>query len=235
MAADWPARPIERRTAAASRTRSWPSTRARPASGSSSVVRMRKAVVLPAPFGPRRPSTVPCGTDGSMPRSARTSPNDLVNPSTKIAGAELVGDTCPPVQTASHICGTAPRTYRPPCCTATEKPSRLSPNPQTLPTERRINCLQLGNYVNNSRLDYTVADLTTGTSSFATTQPINTRYGFGGGFFGDYTDIAVGPDNAFHALWTDTNNVQAVTWFYGLQFVPTPIHQQDVATASGNF
>src|SRR5579859_2720444 len=99
----------------------------------------------------------------------------------------------------------------------------------------RINCLQLGNYVNNSRLDYTVADLTTGTSSLATTQPINTRYGFGGGFFGDYTDIAVGPDNAFHALWTDTNNVQAVTWFYGLQFVPTPIHQQDVATASGNF
>jgi hypothetical protein len=34
------------------------------------------------------------------------------------------------VQTASHICGTAPRTYRPPCHTATEKPSGLS-HPQT--------------------------------------------------------------------------------------------------------
>jgi hypothetical protein len=68
-----------------------------------------------------------------MPRSARTSPNDLVNPSTKIAGPELVCDTYPPVRTASHICGTAPRTYRPPCHTATEKPSGLS-HPQTLPT-----------------------------------------------------------------------------------------------------
>jgi hypothetical protein len=101
--------------------------------------------------------------------------------------------------------------------------------------EGRINCLQLGNYVDNSRLDYAVADLTTSTSNFVTTHPINTRYGFGGGFIGDYTDIAVGSDGAFHALWTDTNNVQNVVWFYGLQFVPTAIHQQDVATFSGNF
>ena len=59
MAADWPDRPISRRTAAASRTTSRPSTRARPPSGCSSVVRMRTAVVLPAPFGPSTPSTVP--------------------------------------------------------------------------------------------------------------------------------------------------------------------------------
>jgi hypothetical protein len=68
-----------------------------------------------------------------------------------------------------------------------------------------------------------------------TTNPINTRYGFGGGFIGDYTDIAVGSDDVFHALWTDTNNQQSVVWWYGYQFVPTPIHQQDVVTASGNF
>ncbi len=91
MAADWPASPIERRTAAASRTTSWPSTTACPASGSSSVVRMRTAVVLPAPFGPSTPSTVPRGTDRSIPRSARTSPNDFVKPSTRIAGPELAG------------------------------------------------------------------------------------------------------------------------------------------------
>ena len=37
------------------------------------------------------------------------------------------------------------------------------------------------------------------------------------------------------ALWTDTNNKQSVVWFYGFEFVPTPINQEDVATASGNF
>ena len=68
-----------------------------------------------------------------------------------------------------------------------------------------------------------------------TTHPINSRYHFGGGFIGDYTDLAVGSDNTFHALWTDTNNVQQVQWWYGFEFVPTNVHQQDVVTASGNF
>jgi len=67
------------------------------------------------------------------------------------------------------------------------------------------------------------------------TQLINTRYGFGGTFFGDYTDIAAGSDNVFHAFWTDSNNEQTVVWFYGFQFVPTLIHQQDVVTGSGSF
>ena len=101
--------------------------------------------------------------------------------------------------------------------------------------EGRINCLMLGNYVNNTRLDYDVVDVTNRTAQLVTTHPINSRYGFGGGFFGDYTDIAVGSDNVFHALWTDSNNVQTVTWFYGLQFVPTATHQQDVATGRGSF
>src|SRR5580704_17825013 len=113
MAADCPDRPINRRTAAASRTTSRPSTRARPPSGSSSVVRIRTAVVLPAPFGPRTPSTVPRGTDRSMPRSARTSPNDLVRPSTRMAGPVFICVTTLSSR-AGHLVGVArrPRTYR---------------------------------------------------------------------------------------------------------------------------
>ena len=65
------------------------------------------------------------------------------------------------------------------------------------------------------------------------THPINTRNGFGGGFIGDYTSVAVGSDNMYHALWTDTNNKQTVVWFYGFEFVPTLINQEDVVTASG--
>ena len=103
------------------------------------------------------------------------------------------------------------------------------------PPVGRINCLALDNYINNARLDYVVTDLTTGITQTVTTHPINTRYQFGGGFIGDYTGIAVGSDNAFHAVWTDTNNVQTVVWWYGFQFVPTQVHQQDIVTASGNF
>jgi hypothetical protein len=103
------------------------------------------------------------------------------------------------------------------------------------PPVGRINCLALGPYINNARLDYVVTDLTTGVTKTATTHPINTRYHFGGGFIGDYTDIAVGSDNTYHALWTDTNNVQTVVWWYGFQFVPTSVHQQDVVTRADNF
>lgn len=97
----------------------------------------------------------------------------------------------------------------------------------------RITCTTLGAYINNTRLDYVVADLAT--TKTVSTLPINTRYGFGGGFFGDYTDLSVGSDRTFHALWTDSNNEQTVTWFYGTEFVPTPIHQEDVVTAKGKF
>jgi hypothetical protein len=98
----------------------------------------------------------------------------------------------------------------------------------------RIDCLQLGPYINNARLDYVVTDLST--THVVTTHPINSRYGFGGGFFGDYSDIAVGSDNTFHAFWTDTNNQQAVDWWYGFEFAPGTItNQQDVVTSAGNF
>src|SRR5438034_128968 len=103
-----------------------------------------------------------------------------------------------------------------------------------LPPVGRITCDFLGPYIHNTRLDYVVRDLS-GTTNAVNTQHINTRYGFGGGFFGDYTDIAAGSDNFFHAFWTDSNNVQNVVWWYGFEFVPTAIHQQDVVTGSGNF
>jgi hypothetical protein len=99
----------------------------------------------------------------------------------------------------------------------------------------RINCLALGSYIHNARLDYIVTDLTTQVTQTMTGNPINTRSQFGGGFIGDYTQIAVGSDGTFHAVWTDTNNQQSVVWWYGFQFVPTTINQEDIATASGNF
>ena len=101
------------------------------------------------------------------------------------------------------------------------------------PPEGRINCLTLGNYINNARLNYYVTNIGSGAVQKASTHPINTRNGFGGGFFGDYTDVAAGSDNVFHAFWTDSNNKQNVVWFYGLEFVPTSINQEDVVTASG--
>jgi hypothetical protein len=102
------------------------------------------------------------------------------------------------------------------------------------PPEGRINCTTLGNYINNARLDYYVTNVGSGETQTVSTHPINTRNGFGGGFIGDYTTVAVGSDNVFHAFWTDTNNKQNVVWFYGLQFVPTTLNQEDVVTASGS-
>ena len=81
------------------------------------------------------------------------------------------------------------------------------------PPVGRIACDTLGNYMHNARLDYVVRDLTTNVTEAVSTHPINTRNGFGGGFFGDYTDIAAGSDNVLHALWTDSNNQQDVVWF----------------------
>ncbi len=99
----------------------------------------------------------------------------------------------------------------------------------------RIACDTLGGYIHNARLNYYVTDLTTNVTQVVSTHPINTRNGFGGGFIGDYTGLAVGSDNTFHAFWTDTNNKQTVVWFYGFEFVPTLINQEDVVTATGNY
>lgn len=157
------------------------------------------------------PVTSPDGTTLSAPAPRRIDtqwPGVAVSPSGRVYMSAYAADVVSPWQT----CAAGPP-----------------------PPEGRINCTTLGNYIHNARLDYWVADLSTGVSEAVSTHPINTRNGFGGGFIGDYTSLAVGSDNTFHAFWTDTNNKQAVVWFYGLEFVPTPINQEDVVTAAGNF
>ena len=72
--ASWPATAICSRTACGSRTTSRPATSARPVVGESSVVRIRTAVVLPAPLWPSRPSTVPGSTARSRPLRASVAP-----------------------------------------------------------------------------------------------------------------------------------------------------------------
>src|SRR5215203_7004459 len=64
---------IRRRTPTGSAIRSHPATVAVPAVGSSRVVSMRSVVVLPAPFGPRKPTISPASTSRSTPTTARTS------------------------------------------------------------------------------------------------------------------------------------------------------------------
>jgi hypothetical protein len=103
------------------------------------------------------------------------------------------------------------------------------------PPVGRITCTTLGNYIHNTRLAYVVRDVTTNVTQTVSPQLINTRHGFGGGFFGDYTDIATEPNGTFHAFWTDSNNKQTVVWFYGAEFVPTVLNQQDVVTGTGNY
>jgi hypothetical protein len=157
------------------------------------------------------PVTQPDGSTLNAPAPRRVDtqwPGVAVSPSGRVYMSAYAADVVSPWQT----CATTP------------------PAP-----EGRINCLTLGDYIHNARLDYAVRDLTTSTTNIVTTHPINTRYHFGGGFIGDYTGLAVGSDNTFHALWTDTNNEQTVVWWYGLEFVPTVVHQQDVVTSAGNF
>ena len=77
---------VRRRTARACSTTSSPATRARPASGASSVARMCTTVVLPAPFGPRTPGIVPSSTARSSPSRAQVGPYDFSGLSTRITG-----------------------------------------------------------------------------------------------------------------------------------------------------
>jgi hypothetical protein len=47
--------------------------------------------------------------------------------------------------------------------------------------------------------------------------------------------MAYGSNGALHAFWTESNNSQTVNWFFGLEFTPTPINQEDVAVWTGTF
>ena len=71
--------PIRLRTPSGSRSRSAPATTAVPEVGRSSVVSIRSVVVLPAPFGPRKPTISPSSTVRSTPRTACTVRLRLLN------------------------------------------------------------------------------------------------------------------------------------------------------------
>src|SRR4051794_30702405 len=90
-AAYCPESPMTLRTRPGCASTSIPATVAVPASGSRRVVSTRTTVVLPAPFGPSNPTTVPSGTRRSTPSRARTSwprpLNTLTSPSAAIASA----------------------------------------------------------------------------------------------------------------------------------------------------
>ena len=149
----------------------------------------------------------PDGLTAPAPRRVDTQwPGVAVSPSGRVYMSAYAADTVSPWQT----CASAPP-----------------------PPQGRIECDALDGYIHNARLNYYVTNISSGNVEMVSTHPINTRNGFGGGFIGDYTSIAVGSDNVFHAFWTDTNNKQNVVWFYGFEFVPTSINQEDVVTASG--
>ena len=156
------------------------------------------------------PVTQPGGSTLNAPAARRVDsfwPAVAASPSGKVFLSAYAGDVVSPWQT----------------CATPASPVAVG----------RINCLALGPYIHNTRLDYVVANALTGTTKTVTPNPVNTRYHFGGGFIGDYTHLAVGSNDVFHAVWTDTNQEQSVTWWFGFEFVPTTVHQQDIVTAAG--
>ncbi|SLI01551.1 Uncharacterised protein [Mycobacteroides abscessus subsp. abscessus] len=82
---------IERRTPAGSVRTSCPATIAVPESGRSRVDSTLTVVVLPAPLGPRMPSTDALAAVKLIPRSACTSPKDLWTSWTTTAGSTPAG------------------------------------------------------------------------------------------------------------------------------------------------
>ena len=93
----WATYPIRRRTPAGSARRSQPATSASPAVGVSSVVSMRRVVVLPAPLGPRKPAISPRRTARSTPRTASTT-RPRVRKLRASPRAEII--SCPPAPPA---------------------------------------------------------------------------------------------------------------------------------------
>ncbi len=68
----WKMIPMLRRTAVASRSRSWPAMVTVPLVLDSVVVRIEIVVVLPAPFGPRKANSSPGMTSKLMSSTAAT-------------------------------------------------------------------------------------------------------------------------------------------------------------------
>src|SRR4051812_38977984 len=115
------------RTLSASRTTSSPTTSARPALAVSSVVRMRTTVVLPAPFGPSSPSTLPSATVRLTPSSAVVSPKRLTSPSTTMASV-IAGTVGPRGDGFRPLFAAGGTVVRNPCrCRRQRRPELIAP------------------------------------------------------------------------------------------------------------
>src|SRR5262245_50185906 len=91
--------------ASGSRARSWPSISTRPAVGLSSPAIIRMVVVLPAPFGPRKPWISPGSTSRLTPSTAVKRPYFLTSSSTRIIGASPPPWLRPAARTARVVAG----------------------------------------------------------------------------------------------------------------------------------
>ena len=106
------------RTFDGSAATSRPSSSASPASGRSKVGRMRTRVVLPAPFRPRRPNTIPSGTSRSTPANAVVEPNRFTRPLTRTAGG-VTRRSCGFVLRREEIAHREPPVRAPGCASIT--------------------------------------------------------------------------------------------------------------------
>src|SRR3989442_4768998 len=111
-----------RRSRAASRATSWPSTVTLPESGVSRVARIDRSVVFPAPFGPSSPTIAPRGTVSDTPRSAavrvgRNHPDLKVFVTSRASIASTGPD-------GNMRCMTTPGEWR--CATASVPPGRTA-------------------------------------------------------------------------------------------------------------
>ena len=76
-ARSWGTRPMRRFFGSVSPDRRAPSTRTSPCSGVISPAIIDTVVVLPAPFGPSRPTSCPRSTENETPSTATSVPHDL--------------------------------------------------------------------------------------------------------------------------------------------------------------
>jgi hypothetical protein len=76
---------------------SWPQMRAVPAVGSMKPASMRMVVDLPAPLGPRKPTTSPLATEKLTSSTAVKLPNRFVSPSISMSAVNPDLPIRPPV------------------------------------------------------------------------------------------------------------------------------------------
>ena len=121
----WKTSPMLRRTSSCSVRVSWPATLAEPDVALASVQRILMVVVLPAPFGPRKPKVSPRTTSKSIPRTASTSSYRLVRLETDITAGRSRSPASEPVPACvaaiteiyllpADRCGVAARSVTPP-------------------------------------------------------------------------------------------------------------------------